>query len=277
MSKAINAESLELISTMWTVARAAPLAAGRGKMIAVVGGEGAGRTMMCVNLALVAARAGKRAVIVETTPSANAAHRALCAQPARFVRDVAAGVDVLDALCIGDDGVAVLAANGPITHTMLERQRLMRAIDRLTRHYDLVLVDCDPRGGPESRIFGREADRCLLVMHGDLAHVDEGARTVRALASIGIEEVSVVVGHARSSKDARAVFSFLCNATSLVPRTKLVHVADVAPVPFARSSVALKKLCATLIDAAQPPPVPGSFLARVADVFTRDLFADAAA
>lgn len=135
---------------------------------------GVGKTTETINLARVAVNAGQRVLVIDADPQGNLtgilANDPVSPSQVTFA-DVLAGQAIADVAVPGIwDGLTVVPGNqNTIKATAaLAREhgrewRLSKALDKVRRHYDLVLIDCAPSLELHTINALTAADRAVVI------------------------------------------------------------------------------------------------------------------
>ena len=246
------------------------------RVIAVTSGKGGvGKTHIACNLALLAARSGRRVLVLDADLGLANADIVLGVAPHHHLGHVLDGsVPLEDALAEGPQGVRVLAASSGVqqlTHLDdAQKLRLVAALDAIEDRFDLVLVDCAAGIGDNVLFFVGAAQEVLLVVSPEPTSLTDAYATVKVLSQqAGVERFSVVVNPAATEAHGRDVFARLTSVTDRflsarvtllghVPRDENLQRALMAqrPVvdlfPRSASSRALQDIARDLL--AHPPP-----------------------
>jgi flagellar biosynthesis protein FlhG len=246
------------------------------RVVAVTSGKGGvGKTHICCNLAVLAARAGRRVLVIDADLGLANADIVLGMTPHRHLGHLLEGRAPLeDVLAEGPEGVRVLAASTGLQElTRLDdaqKLRLVTALDALDESFDLVLVDCGAGIGDNVLFFAGAAQEAVLVVTPEPTSLTDAYAAVKVLSqSAGVESFAVVVNWAPSDAQARQVYDRLTGVTArfldarlrllgAIPRDENLQRALLAqrPVvdlfPRSPSSRALHGALAELLD--RPPP-----------------------
>jgi flagellar biosynthesis protein FlhG len=175
------ADQLESLRRM--VAERGPSA----RVVAVTSGKGGvGKTNVAVNLAVAAAQAGKRVILIDLDLGLANADVVLGVRPQATLAHVLAGRrDVADALTPAH-GIQLLAgASGLETLANLEaegRARLQEAMERLHRRADLILVDTGAGISRNVIDFVATADETVVVTTPEPTALVDAYATIKMLA-----------------------------------------------------------------------------------------------
>jgi Mrp family chromosome partitioning ATPase len=157
---------------------------------------GAGTTTVCLNVAVTAARQGRRVVVVDANPRrpAVAARLALCDRPG--MGEVLAGTATLDEALQETEqpGLTALTGGGTAGNAPRAAETYRSLLRQLRLRFDLVLVD-GPHwdGRPEVTAPGAACDAAFLVFpaSGDDASATE--ELTRQLPASGVRLAGCVV------------------------------------------------------------------------------------
>ena len=190
------------------------------RVIAVTSGKGGvGKTHVAANLAVLAARAGRRVLLVDADLGLANADLVLGVDPAAHVGHLLDGsASAEDVLARGPHGLSILgAASGIQELTELDdhaKLRLVEALDTLDHRFDLVLVDCGAGIGDNVVFFAGAAQEALLVVTPEPTSLSDAYATVKVLsATAGVPRFGVVANQAADFQ-GRDVFRRLTQITS---------------------------------------------------------------
>jgi flagellar biosynthesis protein FlhG len=250
------------------------------RVIAVTSGKGGvGKTHLAANLAVLAARGGRRVLLVDADLGLANADIVLGMCPTHHLGhllDGSASAD--DVLAEGPHGLRVLgAASGVQQLTRLsdeQKRTLVAAFDPLDRRFDLVLVDCGAGIGDNVLFFAGAAQEALLVVSPEPTSLADAYATVKVLSQdAGVTHFSVVANQAADFQ-GRDVFRRLAQVTERFLAARLSYLGSVPrdeslqralqvqqPVvdlyPRAPASRALSQLGEALLAAPPPRALPG--------------------
>lgn len=246
------------------------------RVVAVTSGKGGvGKTHLACNLAVLAARAGRKVLVLDADLGLANADIVLGVAPHYHLGHLLEGSAPLDdILAEGPEGVRVLAASTGVQElTQLDdaqKLRLVTALDTIEDRFDLVLVDCGAGIGDNVLFFAGAAQEALLVISPEPTSLTDAYAAVKVLSQqAGVERFSVVVNPVPSEAHGREVFGKLTRVTDRfltarvgflghVPRDENLQRALMAqrPVvelfPRSPSSRALQDIARSLLD--RPPP-----------------------
>ena len=167
---------------------------------------GHGASTVALNLAIAAARAGRRVMLVDADSSANGLGRFLSSGISPGLSDVAAGTATLveaTRMWDLDDGTSfpmLPSGDGTTGQDALAGLLVADALDSVSEHADLILIDVPPVLWSESTPeLGKHADGTILVL-SDNAQPATVSRAITHLADIG----APVVGYVRNRSDGTA-------------------------------------------------------------------------
>ena len=246
------------------------------RVIAVTSGKGGvGKTNMSANLAALAARAGKRVLIVDADLGLANVDIIFGVKPMHHIGDLLQpGVSAMDVLIQAGPNIHILPAGSGVQRlTELDRKeklRLVAALDELEDHFDLVIIDSGAGIGDNVLFFVGMAQEVVLVLSPEPTSLVDAYAVVKVLSQqAGIRNFAVVINPVVDEMPARDMFQKLSTVTGrfltaklrhlgYVPRDENVHRAVMAqrPVvdlfPMAPASRAIVDVAARLF--AEPAP-----------------------
>jgi flagellar biosynthesis protein FlhG len=251
------------------------------RVIAVTSGKGGeGKTHIACNLAVLAARAGRRVLVLDADLGLANADIVLGVAPHHHLGHLLDGSVPLDrVLAEGPEGIRILAAaTGVQELTHLDdgqKLRLVTALDVIEDRFDLVVVDCGAGIGDNVLFFAGAAQEALLVISPEPTSLTDAYAAVKVLSQqAGVDRFNVIVNQAPTEAHGREVFGTLTRVTDRfltarvsflghIPRDENLQRALMAqrPVvdvfPRSPSSRALETIARTLFDRAPPPSLQG--------------------
>lgn len=184
----------EALREIEAMQRAAAATSPGGQMILVTSSlPGEGKTSLAAGLALTAANAGRRTILVDLDlrhPSVEAA--------LGLAKGETLTLPMLDLLVLGD------AARRGGKHYMIHSETLERLTERLRASYDLVIIDSAPvLGLADTKILTRLADQVLFVVRWGATPVEAARSALQSLASVGARVSGVVLSQVDLRRHAR--------------------------------------------------------------------------
>lgn len=257
------------------------LAAEPLRVMAVTSGKGGvGKTMITANLAVLAAKRGKRVLVIDADLGLANVEIVFGAKPKRHMGDLLnPDVAVDDVLVEVRPGIHILpAASGVQRLTQLdqeEKQRLIATLDGLADRYDLVLIDSGAGIGDNVLFFVGIAQEIVLVVTPEPTSLVDAYAAVKVLSQqAGIKDFGVVVNSVVDEMAAREVFQKLVGLADrflsvrirhlgYVTRDENMHRAVMAQKPItdifaqAPATRALTVVAERLFSMAPPPAMDG--------------------
>jgi LCP family protein required for cell wall assembly len=167
---------------------------------------GHGASTVAMNLAIAAARAGRRVMLVDADSSPNGLGRFLSSGRSPGLSDVASGDATLaeaTRMWTLDDGTSfpmLPSGEDPTSEDALAGLLIAEALDTISEHADLILIDVPPVLWSESTPeLGRHADGTILVL-SDNAQPAAVSLAISHLVDIGAPPV----GYVRNRSDGTA-------------------------------------------------------------------------
>lgn len=251
------------------------------RVIAVTSGKGGvGKTHLSANLAVLAAKAGRRVLVIDADLGLANVEIVYGIAPRFHLGHLVEGkASIEEVLAEGPHGVRVLPAGSGIQElTRLDevRQfRLITALDPVEDAFDTVIVDSGAGIGDNVLFFVGAAQEALLVVSPEPTSLTDSYAAVKVLSrSAGVRRFDVVVNQAPTEAAARETFERLAGVTGRfltvdvrylgsLPRDENVHRAIMAQTPvvelFPQSPVsrALAGIADKLFDASPPRHLEG--------------------
>lgn len=280
-----QADNLRLRIVARTPAPAPALAAEPARealrVIAVTSGKGGvGKTNVSANLAALAARAGKRVLIIDADLGLANVDIIFGIKPVRHIGDLLqVGVSANDVLAQAAPNIHILPAGSGVQRlTELDRKdklRLVAALDTLEERFDLVIIDSGAGIGDNVLFFVGAAQEVVLVLSPEPTSLVDAYAVVKVLSQqAGIRNFAVVINPVVDEMPARDMFQKLSTVTGrfltaklrhlgYVPRDENVHRAVMAqrPVvdlfPMAPASRALVDVAERLFSEPAPQILEG--------------------
>lgn len=247
------------------------------RVIGVTSGKGGvGKSNVAANLAILAARAGNRTLILDADLGLANIEILYGLKPRYHLGHLLDGdVPVKDVIAEGPEGVKVLPAGHGIQQlTRLDeaqRLRLVSAIDQLEEDFDILFIDVGAGIGDNVLFFIGAAQEALLVVSPEPTSLTDAYATLKVLCQEGgTRFFNVVVNQAPNETVAKDIFDKLSSVVSRflgakmrwlgwLPRDENVHRAVmsqkplVALFPSSPATRALNIVADTLFH--EPPPV----------------------
>ena len=251
------------------------------RVVAVTSGKGGvGKTHLSCNLSVLAARAGRKVLLIDADLGLANADIVLGIAPHRHLGHLLEGGCSLDeVLADGPEGVRVLAASTGLQElTRLDdaqKLRLVTALDALEERFDTVVIDCGAGIGDNVLFFAGAAQEALLVVSPEPTSLTDAYSAVKVLSQeAGVEHFAIIVNQVPTEAHGREVFERLAGVTGRflqarlrflgsVPRDENLPRALMAQRPvvelFPRSpcSRAIQVLADRLLDRAPPAALQG--------------------
>jgi flagellar biosynthesis protein FlhG len=251
------------------------------RVVAVTSGKGGvGKTNITANLAVLAARAGRRVLILDADLGLANVEILFGLKPRYHMGHLLdASVPLEEVLATGPHGVRVLPAGSGIQGlTRLDdaqKLRLVTAFDLIEDAFDVVFIDSSAGIGDNVLFFVGAAQEALLVVTVEPTSLTDAYAAVKVLSQqAGVRYFNVVVNTAPSEGAAKDIFETLTSVTNRflnarvrylghLPRDENMHRAIMAQrplvdaFPHSPSSRALAALADRLLHEPAPAPLDG--------------------
>ncbi len=192
-----------------TARPATPIAAAAAPWLAVTGGKGGvGKTLVAVNVAILAARAGYRTLLADLDPGLANVDVHLRLAPRWTLEDLAAGAcSPAEAIAFGPAGVGMLAGRSGSTALAGDGATAAvaaahAALARAARGFDLVVCDTGAGIGPAVLATIERAAFALLVTTPDPAAATDAYALAKLLMQRGRPAPHLVVNRVRDREHA---------------------------------------------------------------------------
>lgn len=244
----------------------------RLRVFATVSGKGGvGKTNVATNVAVLAARWGRRVLVLDADLGLANVEIAMGVQPRYHLGDLLRGdVHVEEVLSETEYGVSILSAGSGVAEmTRLdpgERLALITSLDPLEDRFDTVIIDAGAGISDNVVFFVGAAQEAILVVNPEPTSLTDAYAAVKVLSQeASVRRFNVVVSQEDDEAGARAIFERLAQVTQRfltttlryaghIPRDQNVHRAVMRRTP--------------LVEA-----YPSSPSARAIEHITRDLLA----
>ena len=220
-----QADSLRQLAASGKIAKA-PL-----RVYAVTSGKGGvGKTNITANLAMVAARAGKRVLIIDADLGLANVEIVLGVKPRYHLGDLLdKGLSVNDVLVEAAHGVRLLAAGSGVrslTHLSdQQKMQFIQALDPIEEMFDLVLIDSGAGIGDNVLFFVGAAQEAILVVSPEPTSLVDAYATVKVLSQqAGVQTFNVIINPVVDELTARGIFQKLTAVTGKFLEAKVRHL-----------------------------------------------------
>jgi len=200
---------------MAPVAKPPPL-----RIMAITSGKGGvGKTNLSANLSVLAAKAGRRVLIIDADLGLANVEILFGLSPRHHIGDlIDRSVELDTVLTQGPHGIHVLpAGSGVQTLTNLDdaqKMRLITALDPLEDRFDLVVVDTGAGIGDNVLFFVGAAQETLIVITPEPTSLTDAYTTIKVLSQqVGVRQFNVVVNPAPHELAARDIYGKLTRVT----------------------------------------------------------------
>lgn len=251
------------------------------RVIAMTSGKGGvGKTNISANLAVLAAKMGKRVLVIDADLGLANVEIVFGLKPRYHMGDLlTSSISVEDVLIEGPHGIRILPAGSGVQNlTLLDAESKMRfvaALDPLQDQFDVVMVDSGAGIGDNVLFFVGIAQEAILVVSPEPTSLVDAYAAVKVLSQqAGVRNFGVVINPVVDELPAREIFHKLTTVTSrfleasvrhlgYIPRDENLHRAIMAQrplvdaFPHSPASRALGALAEKLFNENKPPLLDG--------------------
>ncbi|MDZ4697731.1 MAG: MinD/ParA family protein [Deltaproteobacteria bacterium] len=200
----------------------------RLRVVAVTSGKGGvGKSNVAANLAVAAARLGKRVLLIDADLGLANIEILFGLKPRYHVGHLLSGEAPIERVLVdGPFGIKLLSAGSGISSlTSLgdeEKRRLIDMLEPIEDDYDLVLLDTGAGIGPNVRFFAGAAEEVILVVSPEPTSLLDAYVALKVLSvESGVLRFSVVINPVVDARAAREVFPRLSSVATRFLKTRL--------------------------------------------------------
>ncbi len=189
------------------------------KIIGITSGKGGvGKTFLTVNLAIAAAKAGKKVLIIDGDLGLANVHIVAGIYPEYDLLDFIEGkASLKDIIAEGPQGIHLIPGASGIfklsNMTHANRDRLVKQLSALEQEYDLILIDTEAGISHNVFKFLSIADHVVVITTPDLTALADAYAVIKITLSRKINSnISLVVNRVRSYTEGQSIFIKINNA-----------------------------------------------------------------
>jgi flagellar biosynthesis protein FlhG len=255
--------------------------AAKATVLAITSGKGGvGKTNISANLAVLAAKMGKRVLVIDADLGLANVEIVFGLKPRYHMGDlINSSISIEDVMIEAPHGVKILpAGSGVQSLTQLspeDKLRFIAALEPVQDKFDLVLVDSGAGIGDNVLFFVGAAQEAILVVSPEPTSLVDAYATVKVLSQkAGVRHFGVIINPVIEELPAREIFNKLTQVTSrflsasvrhlgYIPRDENLHRAIMAQrplvdaFPHSPASRALNVLADKLFNESVPPVLDG--------------------
>ncbi len=227
----------------------------RGRIIAVASGKGGtGKSFVTANLAVVAAKKGRRAHVVDCDFGLGNAHLLLGVHPELTIQHVLSGAaNAVDACLPTPFGPALLAAGSGVQHLAAlgpgDLSAVGDAVTAISAVSDVVLLDCAAGLSPQNLTLLLAADEVVLVTNPEIAALTDAYALLKCLVLEDEQRpVRVVVNRVVDAEQGDATFARLDAVSRRFTGVSLHYLGAI----FDNPAVTQRRLGQAPVQAAKP-------------------------
>jgi flagellar biosynthesis protein FlhG len=203
------------------------------RVIAVTSGKGGvGKTHISANLSVLAAKAGRKVLLVDADLGLANADIVLGICPTRHLGHLLDGsATPQEVLTEGPHGVRVLGASSGIQGltqlTPEQKLKLVSIFEPMDDLFDLVIIDCGAGIGDNVLFFAGAAQEALLIVSPEPTSLSDAYATVKVLsAQAGVRSFAVIANQAADFQ-GRDVFRRLTQVTERFLEARLTYLGNI--------------------------------------------------
>jgi flagellar biosynthesis protein FlhG len=251
------------------------------RVIAVTSGKGGvGKTNISANLAVLAAKMGKRVLVIDADLGLANVEIVFGLKPRYHMGDlINSSISIDDVLIDAPHGVKILpAGSGVQSLTQLspeEKLRFVASLEPVQDKFDIVIVDSGAGIGDNVLFFVGAAQEAVLVVSPEPTSLVDAYATVKVLSQkAGVRHFNVIINPVVDELPAREIFHKLTAVTSrflsasvrhlgYIPRDENLHRAIMAQrplvdaFPHSPASRAMHTIADKLFNENAPPLLDG--------------------
>lgn len=251
------------------------------RVVAIASGKGGvGKTNLAANLAVKAAKAGQRVLVIDADLGLANVEILYGLTPRYHLGHLLDGSHTLEeVMAEGPHGIRILPAGSGVqtlSHLNDEQKlRLVSALDVLEDSFDLVLVDAGAGIGDNVIFFVGAAQEAILVISPEPTSMTDAYAALKVLSTdAGVRSFNIVVMQSPSEIAGKSIFQKLSSVAGRfldvrlrylgsVPRDENVHRAVMAQrplvdlFPLSPASRAISGVTDTLLNTPPPPTLDG--------------------
>jgi flagellar biosynthesis protein FlhG len=205
------------------------------KVFAVTSGKGGvGKTNIAANMAVLAAKSGKRVLVIDADLGLANIEIILGLKPRYHLGDILSGEKTLDEVLVpGPHGISLLPAGSGVQSltqlTDAQKMLFVNALDPLEDLFDVVIIDTGAGIGENVLFFVGAAQEAILVVSPEPTSLVDAYATVKVLSQqAGVRNFSVIINPVVDELPARGIFQKLTTVTN---RFLTAHVRHLGYVP----------------------------------------------
>jgi flagellar biosynthesis protein FlhG len=251
------------------------------RVIAVTSGKGGvGKTNISANMAVLAAKMGKRVLVIDADLGLANVEIVFGLKPRYHMGDlINSSISIEDVLIEAPHGVKILPAGSGVQNlTQLspeDKLRFVASLEPVQDKFDIVLVDSGAGIGDNVLFFVGAAQEAVLVVSPEPTSLVDAYATVKVLSQkAGVRNFNVIINPVVEELPAREIFNKLTAVTSrflsasvrhlgYIPRDENLHRAIMAQrplvdaFPHSPASRAMSVIADKLFNESAPPLLDG--------------------
>jgi capsular exopolysaccharide synthesis family protein len=174
-------------------------------MVLTSPGQQEGKSVVCANLGVVLAQAGKKTLVVDCDLRAPVMHKIFGLRDFRGLEDVVVGeTDIREVWQEPHPNLKVVTAGSipPNPPDLLGSNHFSKVLDQMRQEFDYVLLDTPPvELVSDPAILATKGDGVLLVADAQRTRKGAVRRSIRSLQTVGANVCGTVANNLKVSKD----------------------------------------------------------------------------
>lgn len=240
-----------------------PQAPNPTRVVAVTSGKGGvGKSSVCINLAICAARRQRRVMVLDADLGLANVDVLLGLQPAFDLSHVVSGQRTLEEVVVeGPEGIRLVPAASGIAEMCrlapADSRRVIRGFDEVGNDLDLLLVDTAAGISDSVTLFAGACDEVLLVVCNEPASITDSYAVMKVLSrEHGQRRFQILSNRIQSTQEGLTLFSKLAVVADRFLDVSLRYVGGIPEDPYLKRSI--QRQCA-VVDAFPGSPAARSF------------------
>jgi len=190
------------------------------QIIGITSGKGGvGKTFFSVNMAISAAKSGKKVLIIDADLGLANVHIMAGIYPEHDLLDFIDGkAELKDIIAEGPEGIHIIPGASGIfkltTLTHAKRYQLIQQLVAIEKEYDLIIIDTEAGISHNVLRFLNIADKVIVLTTPDLTALADAYAIIKVIHTKKIHKnINLIVNRVRSKAEGELIYSRINNAT----------------------------------------------------------------